>query len=255
MHDLKRFRLSDALECGAALRTMGEGSRSMEHAAQRIVRFLYDEIVAGSPPQRAFALVRLFKTHPAGELDSEARSHALSTAREPVSDATRCMVLLGTAGDLDAWNRRQSSASHHAIPLTSEAMIAEAPMISRLLSQFGVPVRAVIAPDEELQFDVEQTTFSVFHVEQAAGSPWIPAQTDFVLRYGIQSVLGFGGLLYEGTLFAVLMFSKVAIPKGVAEMFGTLALNVKAAIQPFGRRTVFEADGVSREHHREPGPQ
>ena len=34
-----------------------------------------------------------------------------------------------------------------------------------------------------------------FHIDDAAGSAYLPAQRDFVRRFGIQSVIGFGDVL------------------------------------------------------------
>jgi len=46
-----------------AFRMIGEGAKSMEDVADRIVRYLYDNLIDGETGQRACALVRLFKTH------------------------------------------------------------------------------------------------------------------------------------------------------------------------------------------------
>ena len=49
----------------------------------------------------------------------------------------------------------------------------------------------------------------------------------------VQSVLGFGGILISGALFAIILFSKTHIPRETAERFKTLAPNVKQAVLPF----------------------
>jgi hypothetical protein len=64
----------------------------------------------------------------------------------------------------------------------------------------------------------------------------VPAQESFVIPYGIQSVVGFGGALRSGDIFAVIMFSRVPIPPDTAQLFRTLSLNVKLAIAPHGDR-------------------
>jgi hypothetical protein len=80
--------------------------------------------------------------------------------------------------------------------------------------------------------DLEQRSFNVFHVPEAAGSSYIPAQQEFVIPSQIKSVLGFGGILPSGSLFAVIMFSKCPIAKDTTELFKPLALNVKMAVLP-----------------------
>ena len=71
------------------------------------------------------------------------------------------------------------------------------------------------------------------------GSPYIPAQDDFVIPYGVKSALGFGGLLATGELFAVILFAKVRISAGVAERFTPMALDIREAISRFTAGPVF----------------
>ena len=70
-------------------------------------------------------------------------------------------------------------------------------------------------------------------------SQFIPAQDDFVKPYGVQSVLGVGGMLSSGELFVVIMFSKTAIPQATADAFKTLGPAVKDALRPFVGSKVF----------------
>ena len=74
---------------------------------------------------------------------------------------------------------------------------------------------------------------------EAVGSPYIPAQDDFVIPNGIKSVLGFGGVLSSGELFVVIMFSKTSIPSQTAEIFNKLAPGVKQAVEPFVGHKIF----------------
>ena len=112
-------------------------------------------------------------------------------------------------------------------------------MIASLLRQMGLKIESALNLDSRLILDADQHTFNVFHVEHAHGNPIIPAQADFVRPYGIQSALGFGGLLPGGELFTIIMFSRVTIPRETADMFRTIALGVKLALLPFVRRAVF----------------
>jgi hypothetical protein len=79
----------------------------------------------------------------------------------------------------------------------------------------------------------------VFHVESALGSPYIPAQEDFVVRFGIKSVLGFGGLLVNGDLFAVILFTTVQVSPASADRFRTLALDVKSGLSRYNDANTF----------------
>ena len=76
MYDLTRFSLKDMTECGAKLRRAGDGASSMEEVSHRIVSFLYQTLIEPESGQKACALVRLFKTHPFGDLDEQLQEFA-----------------------------------------------------------------------------------------------------------------------------------------------------------------------------------
>ncbi len=240
MFNLSRFSLSDMIECGAALRQLGQDKRSMEEVAECTVRYLYDHLVDGRTGERACALVRFFKTHPYGGLDEDLRRFAREMlGRPPESPALKCLTLLATAGDRPEWNRRERSRKHQAIPLPSEEELHQTPMIAQLIGQFGLEAGEILRPDPDLLLDREQRTYNVFHVARARGSPSIPAQDEFVVPFGIESGLGFGGVLPTGDLFAVCLFSRVPISRTTAELFRPLALYVKLAVLPFDGGPVF----------------
>ena len=136
----------------------------------------------------------------------------------------KCMTALATVGEQTEWNSRHRSVGHKAIPLASESVVTQMPMISQLIRQLGLDIKTVINPDPNLLVEIEQRKYNVFYVPEAIGSPYIPVQDSFVIPFGIRSVLGFGGLLPSGNMFAIIMFLKVQIPHSTAQMFSTLAL-------------------------------
>lgn len=245
MFALESFGLTDILECSSALRRMGQGATTMEGAATAVVRYLYDNLIDKNTGDRAVALARLFKTHRCEHLPPSLRAFA-STAACATEDEIGefpCLTLLGTAGDDPAWNDRRQSVSHQAIPLMSAAAVASSPMIAQLLRTFGVDVEAVLAPDPSLFRRLDAANCGVFHVADAANSPYVPDQ-EFVRAYGIRSVLGFGGVLPSGYVFAVLLFTTVAVPAETADAFATVAHAVNLALLPFIERHVFEDDDI-----------
>ena len=184
--------------------------------------------------------MRLYKTHPYGGLGPELRGFAQGIlGHAPESDDMKCLTLLATAGEREEWNDRGKSVGHKAIPLPSKGFVSNIPMISRLVSQFGLDVNAVIRPDPNLIVDLEQREYNAFHVPEAVGSPYIPARNEFVLPHGVLSVLGLGGILSTGDLFAVIMFAKVHVPRESSDVAKSLTLSVKEAIQPFAEGQVF----------------
>ena len=248
-HDLANFALRDMVECGRALRRAAEGASSMEGAANAIVRFLHANLVGSQDGAANCALVRCFKTHRFGQLPPELAERAAASLRHAASSAVPCLTLLATAGELPEWNDRRQSSGHQVIPLESVEIVERAPMIASLIQQMGLGIEAALYPHPQLILDADQHAFNVFHVEQAEGDPSIPAQ-GFVRQYGVRSVLGFGGLLPSGDLFAVILFSKVRIRRETAALFRTIALGVKLALLPhtWGRIFDVEAAAENREN-------
>lgn len=205
MYDLSRMTLKEMTQCGATLRRLGLGADSMEEAAGRLVRFLYDELGNGESGERVCLLARLYKTHSYGELEPSLQEFVRGIPDSaPTSPAVKCLTLLATAGDRPEWNDRHRSAGHRAIPLPSEEAVERLPMVAQLIRQLGVPVGSVVEPDAAILLDLQQRTFNVFYVPDALGSPYIPAQDEFVVRFGVRSALGFGGVLPTGDLFAAI---------------------------------------------------
>ncbi len=228
-------------ESGATLRKLGTGADSMEEVADRIVSYFYRQFIDPQTDASAFTLVRFFKTHAFSELPTDLQAYAQTMLNQQVAPpATKCLTLLATNGDRVEWQSRQASIGHQAIPLISEQLVAQSPMISQLIAQFGLPIHAVLDPDPTLIVDLEQKTFNVFHVLDAVNSPHVPAQQEFVVPLGVRSVFGFGAMLPSGNLIAIIVFSKLPISWETADMFNTLALNVKLAVLPFDRGAVFD---------------
>jgi hypothetical protein len=239
-YNLSRFGFREMMDCRGRIRDLfADDPPTLEAAAERAAEFFRRELVddRGEP---ACALVRFFKTHPYRDLpaDLQAVVRAVSPAAPSIPEL-RCLTLLATRGDEPAWNSRLTSRGHRAIPLMSVEMVQQAPMIAQLITQLGLPIANVVRPSRTLLLDQDQTSHNVFYVPHALGSPHIVAQEEFVVRYGIQSVLGFGGLVSSGDLFALILFSKVAISPDVADQFRVVGLNLKIAILPFARKTLF----------------
>ncbi|HEX8410624.1 MAG TPA: hypothetical protein VF883_17300 [Thermoanaerobaculia bacterium] len=240
-YELSRFGFKEMMDSRGRIRDLfADEPPTLEDAAQRAVEFFRTELLddKGAP---ACALVRLFKTHPYRDLPEDLQTLVRTASPEAAAvPDLRCLTLIATRGDEPDWNSRRTSRGHRVIPLLSVEMVQQAPMIAQLITQLGVPIANVVRPSRALLLDQEQTTHNVFFVPRASGSPHIVAQEEFVSRYGIQSVLGFGGLLASGDLFAVILFSKVAISPEVADQFRVVGLNLKIAILPFARKKLFQ---------------
>lgn len=234
MYDISKFSMTDMIKCGSTIRRLGGDASSMERVADEIVRFLHENLVVGPQRANACVLARLFKTHDYAQLPANLQRFADGIyAPETSAPNYKCMTLLGTSGENPEWNDRRNSKGHQAIPLPSRQVIVSFPMISNLISQMGLDIRFVIRPDPTLINDMSLERYNVFCVPEAEGSAYIPRQDEFVKPYGVKSVFGFGGVLASGNVFVVILFTKTRIDKSLADMFNTLALNVKMALLPF----------------------
>ena len=238
-YDLTKFDLGDMLKCSLRLRETASGAPTLEVSAQRICRFLYDELV-DSDSQRACALVRCYKTHSYASLDPDLQGFARDgLGTEMPRPTMKVLTLMATVGQSAGWNSRHLSKGHRAIPLPSPEIVEKAPMISQLIKELGLELNTVVQPTADIVKELAGKRHGVFHVENALGSPYIPAQQEFVVRFGIRSVLGFGGMLPSCELFAVILFATVHVPPSAADRFKSLALDVKSAFSKFNDTTVF----------------
>lgn len=239
-YDLVNLPLSAMTELGITLRKMGSGARSVEDVSQRVVRYLYDEFKDAATGAKTCVLARFYFTTNYSSLDEDLRAFGskLMDGIELKSD-TRCLTLLATAGEKPEWNSRKESKGHKTIPLPSEKVVHALPMVSQLLSQLGLDLGILLTPNPELVLEVEQKTYNVFFVPDAVESPLIPAQQNFVIPFKVRSVLGFGGLLPSGDVYAVLLFTKVLIPRETADIFRNAAMNLKLALLPLLDRPIF----------------
>jgi hypothetical protein len=245
MFDLTELTDRKAQEIAAAMRRFGLGADSLEAVAQRIVRYLYDHCVSATG-QRQIGLVRVFKSHPYRLLPDELRTYVdgLPTSlglAATEKDAMRCLALLATAGAEPAWNDRRLSARYRAVPLINERGLERLRMVSQLIDQFGLSADAVLRPDPSLFTDSRRKNFNVFFVPTALGSPYIPAQADFVIPYGIQTVLGIGAMMPDGDFVTVILFLQVILTRAIAESFKYLMVAVQLAMIPLHRRVFGEA--------------
>ncbi len=193
------------------------------------------------------ALVRVFVTLPYAALEPDDRSYVddfmQSVSDTKIGDSTPVLGLAGTYGIERKWCARETSRDHRAIPLLSEEFVAEIPMIARLLTEIGFAAGDLRAGAWQFVVRDGDQRDGLFFVGDARattderGRRVIPS-IDFVERYGIRTVFGFGGSYTESpsTYFTAIVFSRVAIERAVAMRFLGLAAKFKAVT----------ADSVSR---------
>ena len=251
MYSLASFSISDMTECASELCKLGGGASSAQDVAQQIASYLYRQLGSDQTGRQDCVLVRCFLTCAYRELDPQSQDCARrALACGPGSLDMKCLTLFGTAGERPEWNERGRSRHYRSIPLIGNQSVAQFPMVSQLLQQLGVELSSKTQPESDLLVDGAEQTYNVFHVPDAKGSPFVPAQEEFVIPFGIESVLGFGGVLPSKEFFTVILFSRVGISRETAELFKPLAASIKLALLPFdgssSKRSINRVERVSR---------
>jgi hypothetical protein len=221
---------ADLEDLATEVREQVASSVSLEEAATKLV----DAIM--SRWEESTVLARTFSTVMHGRLPSIEREFVRRlTDRETlwVAERTPVLTLLATRGVAPEWNDRRLSRGHLAIPLASPGHVDGIPMVASLMKSLGVAVRAVDRMDASIV--TERGSAGLFFVPSAATSAdsrsrrIIPAQ-DFVQRYGVRTVFGFGGAQTVGGAFlATIVFTNEQIPRDRLEGFIKVAAEFKTA--------------------------
>ena len=241
---LRALQPADAVLVGALATRAARSAQSLEEAAAGIVTGLYESLEDADLEGPSLALARFYRTISFADLEPDLQEMAMAIRGQDSAQpraAMKCLTLMGTAGIEPAWNSRRTSARHRVIPLPSPAAVDRLPMVSRLISELGMSVANLVEATTDPFLQPEAGRARLFHVEEAQGSPFIPDQEDFVRRYGIRSVVGFGSSLQSGDLWAVILFTRVPVSVKVARLFLMLATDIKIAILPVLSNRFFAA--------------
>ncbi|CAN5909416.1 hypothetical protein BH11MYX2_BH11MYX2_10150 [soil metagenome] len=185
------------------------------------------------------ALARMFLVLPFAELPQveqlAARELVVKLGRAPAIDAaTPVLTLLATSGERPAWNRREQSAGHRAIPLVDTSLVDGAPMIAALLSALRVDLEHLRADASTHLRSLAGGLNSRFYVPDArstvdARGRRVIAATDFVEQYTIRTVFGMGGAYLGGGLVVAIVFTKELLPELHVDRFPSFIGTFKIA--------------------------
>jgi hypothetical protein len=242
--DLEHLTDPDVISLTERLSGVSKGASNRQTVAERIVELLYETLRVPDSDEPACVLVRCFQTSYYARLPMEYQHVADALLAEmPSHPNMRCLSLLATRGARRVWNDPATSTGHQCIPLPSVEAVRRAPMIARLLDEFGISVERLVALDDAgppiTSAAKADEGLDVFHVANALGSPFVPSQAEFVEPFGVKSVLAMGGLLSDGDLFAVILFTRVPVSAEVAARWGRLAGVVRETMLPFIARDTF----------------
>lgn len=224
---LTTLSLVDVARCIARVRELASRASSVESFAQHLVQCCQDtfrEPAAGDPE---IVLSRCFVAQPFSEVTAEVKTwlqHDLGRPTEPSSGL--CFSLMGSAGIVDEWNDPSRSSRYRAIPIDADGFASRFPMFAEIFRQIGISIDKPRL-GEGMSIASVGKGCNVFCVPVALGSPYVPAQNDFVRPFGVRSVVGFGGWYGRGRYFVVVLFSRVSIPPRSVDLLRLLALAVR----------------------------
>jgi hypothetical protein len=244
MFDLTKFSIQDMSEVGDALQQLELKAKNIDELSDMMVQYFFDNLGDTQTGEKSSVLVRFFMTYPYSSLETELQQSAdKMLGAKPEDQDMKCLKLLGTAGVQPEWSSTIESKSHRIIPLQNEEKVKKIfYMIYEFIDQMGMDISNVLYPDTKLSSELEERIFDVYHVPEALGNPHIPAQKDFIIPFGVKSLMGFGGMLPTGNLFIMLIFSKTKIPHKTANLFKNTALHIRMAALPFVNEKIFVID-------------
>ena len=243
--DVTTLTAADIAVLSASLHAAARSAEHRQAAAEAIVATLFASLkdASGEP---ACVLTRCFQTCSYARLPLQYRDAADDLLERTPSHANmRCLALLATRGVRTVWNDVATSTNHQCIPLPSVEVVRRAPMVAGLLQQIGFSVDQVVTSPSDFDHVLhkprtDSTNSSIFHVENAVESPLIPAQNEFVKPFKVRSVIGFGDILPDGEIFAVLLFLRTPVSAPIASAFNHLAASATAILQRFPPRQTFQ---------------
>jgi hypothetical protein len=207
-------------------------STSLEDAAQKLVKIIYEDFT------ESVVLARVFCTIPFDALPARNRRFVqrLVDANDGPHDlgtATPVLSLVGTYGTEQEWRSRINSQGHLGVPLVSADFVDAIPMISRLLKELGVPLEWADSNDSAMIQKTIGRTAGLFFVENAVEAVdhrnrKIIAAEEFVHSYGIRGVFGAGGGYVGGQIVVLIVFCRDTLPRSSAECFMALTALFKA---------------------------
>lgn len=199
-----------------------------QETAQMLVERLYGRF------SDSLVLLRLFMTIPYAELPEEDRRFVDGRGRDTntshlINGATPIFTLLGSRGEMAAWNDRRASSHFRCIPLASTAFVSSLSMLSRQFESVGLDLGLIdVWETKVVSIGCADQYRGVLYIRDAGidrdvqGRMVVPKQ-EFVGANGVKSVFGFGsGYARHPTLVTLFAFTNETVERSAVEPFTNL---------------------------------
>ncbi|MCW6035424.1 HAMP domain-containing histidine kinase [Spirulina subsalsa FACHB-351] len=245
MSELFSFSLRDMSTLGLALRQCGGGVDSMEEVSQALVDCLALNLGVSQDHSSVCEWVQFWKTHLYGDLTPELQraleSQELGAGRGGVSTLTLrsntpCLLLLSST-------QRLGNGGKKAIALHPDSasaspwfiLLEEAQLPRHLFLGSEITESHALSPQYNPVFQLGQDSLKAIASAGCSGGKMLDVQT-----LNVQTIVGLWGVLPSGSCFVTLLGLRNTLAGEMLELFRPLALNIKVAILPFDRGTVFQ---------------
>ena len=230
-----RLTLSDVTHLGMSLRHISLQSASLLIRANAITQLLFESFICHETGVPVCPLVRVFRTVPVTELGEADRLYVerrVAESGEGLSE--KVLQLIGTYGLHPGWCDVSLSSTHRCVPVNATTFPVQFPMLSELMHAVSAESQLVLEQTGDLVARERVDGLYMLYVPDVSNSPYILAQAEFVDRYHIRSVIGFGGQFRDGEQFCVVMFSRGIIPQSVLPLMRILSLNIRLGLERQG---------------------
>lgn len=219
-----------------------QACRTVEESCRLLCSELYERCRPTPEGERTLVLSRVYLSLPFSALDPGGAAFAREKFKLDPKPTDLFLTLMGTCGDQPDWCDRARSQGHRAIPLNKQT-VTTVPMLARCFQQIGFDLEVVLKAGEGIHLEGVSRSFGLFHVDEAAGSPYVPAQDGFVKPNGVRSALGCGTMLPNGSVSIWIGFSRHATTQAAAVPMIPMMPAFWHLVQPLYRRKAFFARG------------
>jgi len=204
--------------------TSRKDSHSFEEAASYCAKAIYHEFFY-EDRESLFALVRFYRLLSYNAIPDDLKRFA--TGQDGLY-----WVLTGTFGDEEAWCDRHLSSNHQVAAHDSS------PMFEAAYHKIDLGSDGPIGTEDQLIYQGDKL-LPYFYVQKALGSAVVPSQKDFVVPYGIESVIGIGCKFMSKSSFVGLVFSKAAIGEQEATKFASITPYISTLLAYYDARSAY----------------
>ncbi|MDH4187513.1 MAG: sensor histidine kinase [Nitrospira sp.] len=226
-----------ACEVVARIRQLAATSGSIEQFVQETMEELVNLFRTGEGARSEIVLARCFLTHRAERSDMAASKEIEWTRGMLSGGLGQCLVLVGSASEAGEGNAVGETQWDGEIQVSSPQLAARHLMIAAAFRQMGVNL--TVEPEQLVSDSCVGggSECNVFMIPIAKGNPYMSAQSEFVERYGITSVLGCVGPCYDGQHFVVVLLLRVPLYVVSVHLSRLFALAVQLGLVLVSERT------------------